>query len=95
MNIFYVNKFRFEFPYKLNLKDYAESDENVCDAAYTLHSVMTHSGSAASGHYMVYINTNGKGEWWQFNDTFVTACRSEEVIDNNFGGLPRKGIKFY
>lgn len=48
--------------------------------------VLVHSGSVNGGHYVVFLNPNGDGNWFKFNDAVVHQCTKTEAIERNFGG---------
>lgn len=76
---------RFEFGEQINLNKYTLEEQDT-PPDYILHAVMVHSGDSQRGHYMVYINPNGNGKWYKFDDDVVTACDKSEAIENNYGG---------
>ena len=51
-----------------------------------LHGVVCHIGAAEAGHYVSYIQVK-PGDWYCFNDSFVTRCSYEEVKEHSFGSL--------
>lgn len=52
---------------------------------YELRSVVLHSGSAASGHYVACVH-HGSGNWVCFNDDNVHTIHESEVLRRAFGG---------
>lgn len=54
---------------------------------YELFAVMIHSGSAQGGHYFAYIRSFDTGQWYNFNDSSVTAI-DENALKDVFGGGP-------
>ncbi|XP_060649387.1 probable ubiquitin carboxyl-terminal hydrolase FAF isoform X5 [Drosophila nasuta] len=60
---------------------------------YELTGIVVHSGQASGGHYFSYIvsknPTNGKCQWYKFDDGEVTECKmheDEEMKAQCFGG---------
>ena len=109
---------KLEFPKNLNLKDFTienvlnnNVNENVkkgiyfkCDEYYDyyLKGIIVHVGSADSGHYYSYINTNrdGKGNisdflketdeeenWLEFNDSLISKFDIKNMENECFGGV--------
>ncbi|XP_055301316.1 ubiquitin carboxyl-terminal hydrolase 7-like [Sitodiplosis mosellana] len=59
---------------------------NFCkDAIYTLHSILVHSGTNTSGHYMAYVCPKADGKWLKVNDETVTKCSLKDAVEENFG----------
>lgn len=76
---------RFEFNEKINLDKYLEKPEET-PANYVLHAVLVHSGDNHGGHYVVFINPRGDGNWCKFDDDVVSAVPKTAAIDQNYGG---------
>ncbi|CRK86286.1 CLUMA_CG000165, isoform A [Clunio marinus] len=76
---------RFEFNEKINLDKYLEKPEDT-PANYILHAVLVHSGDNHGGHYVVFINPRGDGNWCKFDDDVVSAVPKAAAIDQNYGG---------
>jgi ubiquitin carboxyl-terminal hydrolase 7 len=76
---------RFEFNEKINLDKYLEKPEDT-PANYVLHAVLVHSGDNHGGHYVVFINPRGDGNWCKFDDDVVSAVPKTAAIDQNYGG---------
>jgi ubiquitin carboxyl-terminal hydrolase 7 len=76
---------RFEFHEKINLDKYLEKPEET-PANYILHAVLVHSGDNHGGHYVVFINPRGDGNWCKFDDDVVSAVPKTAAIDQNYGG---------
>jgi len=49
------------FPAKLSLDGFLKESE-ATPANYSLLAVLVHSGDNYGGHYVVYINPNGRGK---------------------------------
>lgn len=76
---------RFEFYEKMNLDKYLDKPEET-PANYVLHAVLVHSGGSHGGHYVVFIDPRGDGNWFKFDDDVVSAVSKAEAIDQNYGG---------
>lgn len=76
---------RFEFHEKINLDKYLEKPEDT-PANYILHAVLVHSGDNHGGHYVVFINPKGDGNWCKFDDDVVSSVPKTAAIDQNYGG---------
>lgn len=76
---------RFEFSDIIKLDKFLEQPE-ATPATYILHAVLVHSGDNHGGHYVVFINTDGKNRWCKFDDDVVSCCKKEEAINQNYGG---------
>ncbi|CAM9265373.1 unnamed protein product [Chrysoparadoxa australica] len=54
---------------------------------YVLCGVVVHTGTATSGHYYSYIKErDGKGNWFEFNDTLVSDFDPAHLEAKCFGG---------
>ena len=80
-----------EFPVEdLDLSDYllpglAERITDPRQMHYELIGVVNHSGTADFGHYYAYCKDqyNGGNNWFEYNDSMVSAVRAEEVVTKN------------
>ena len=70
----------------MNLDPFLESPDPDHPADYILHAVLVHSGDNYGGHYVAYINPQGDGKWFKFDDDVVAFCSKKEAIYSNFGG---------
>lgn len=75
---------RFVFPHELDItrimKDPTEQQ------LYDLIGVEMHVGDATSGHYYLYSGQE-KGEWYNYDDTFVSRVNEERVPLLGSGGI--------
>lgn len=76
---------RFEFDEKISLDAYLEKPEDT-PAIYVLHAVLVHSGDNHGGHYVVFINPRGDGNWCKFDDDVVSPVPKTAAVDQNYGG---------
>lgn len=60
---------------------------------YELYSVLIHSGSALGGHYYAYIKSFETGQWFNFNDSHVSAI-SDDELETAFGGSGSGGSSY-
>lgn len=61
---------------------------------YTLCGILIHSGSAETGHYYSYIQSEKK--WYEFNDRIVTEINLVDKIKCEcFGGGDSKSRNAY
>jgi ubiquitin carboxyl-terminal hydrolase 8 len=51
---------------------------NPSQYKYELYGVCNHMGGLTGGHYTAYIKKPG-GQWWRFNDDYVSQMREEDV----------------
>ncbi|OHS94550.1 hypothetical protein TRFO_39282 [Tritrichomonas foetus] len=77
-----LNSF-FSFPVELDMS----SVINKPGQLYELVSVLVHSGTSVSGHYLAYIRPTTENQWYEFDDSKVTKVPSTQAIENNFGTL--------
>lgn len=57
---------------------------------YDLHGVLVHYGDSHGGHYWSFIKPEAKGDWLKFDDDKVTRAHLREVMDESFGGDPKR-----
>jgi ubiquitin carboxyl-terminal hydrolase 25/28 len=70
----------------------AELFSDAKNEAYLLHAVICHlGGSAAAGHYWVWIYDFERAKWYKYNDTRVSEHSSEDV----FSELNNRGEPYY
>merc|ERR1712154_744630 len=89
------------FPTELNMKKYtkewldASNDEerramNDGEYEYELCGITVHSGIADLGHYYSFIrrqcDDGSLGDWYSFNDDFVSPFNANTMADKCFGG---------
>ena len=58
------------------------------DARY---AVLSHEGDAVSGHYVAYVKPRGTEQWYEFDDTRVSAVREEVAVRQQYGGRHARG----
>jgi ubiquitin C-terminal hydrolase len=67
----------------LDLSDFLPSSE---EAIYDLFAVSKHTGSIYGGHYIACARheTNGKNEWYKFDDSYVSSfCYPDDIISRD------------
>jgi hypothetical protein len=77
--------YHVDFPISgLDMKTYmAEPNIEGPGYLYDLFAVCNHSGRMASGHYIAYAKrSDGKDEWFTFDDTQVYPMKKEQVVVN-------------
>ncbi|CAD8161453.1 unnamed protein product [Paramecium pentaurelia] len=82
----------FEFPSEINMfkwtKDHLINNlqlDDYTDYIYKLVGVLIHTGSADSGHYYSFINSQ-ENKWFEFDDRFVSPFKFENLKQECFGG---------
>jgi hypothetical protein len=78
-----LNKY-FEFPHKLDMKNYLIENHIEKNTEYELTGITIHYGIADSGHYYDLIKGPDK-KWYKFNDIFVTEFKEEDIPKEAFG----------
>ena len=80
--VYKINE-RFSFPQQIDLAQYTMEKESA--NVYNLYGVNVHLGDGMSeGYYYAYIKK--KGEWYKFNDCYVTRAMESEAVEGTFGG---------
>ncbi|CAF3942992.1 unnamed protein product [Rotaria sp. Silwood2] len=67
----------------LNLSSFVSSSEEII---YDLFAVCKHTGSMLGGHYIACARheSNGKSEWYEFNDSFVSSfCLDTDIVSKD------------
>ncbi|NXG48295.1 UBP42 hydrolase, partial [Psilopogon haemacephalus] len=68
-----------QFPLNLDLRPYMSQPKGE-PCLYSLYAVLVHKGgTSGSGHYFCYIKA-GDGLWYRMDDTSVTPCAVDEVL---------------
>uniref|UniRef100_A0A8C2D5K1 Ubiquitin carboxyl-terminal hydrolase n=1 Tax=Cyprinus carpio TaxID=7962 RepID=A0A8C2D5K1_CYPCA len=65
----------------LDLKPFLAKDSPSQITTYDLLSVICHHGTAGSGHYIAYCQNVINGQWYEFDDQYVTEVH-ETVVQN-------------
>ena len=78
-----LNKY-FEFPYKLDMKDYLIENHRETNTEYELTGITIHFGVSDFGHYYDLIK-GPDGKWYKFNDISVSEFKEEEIPREAFG----------
>ena len=78
-----LNKY-FEFPFKLDMKDYLEENHNEINTEYELTGITIHYGVADFGHYYDLIK-GPDGKWYKFNDISVSEFKEEDIAKEAYG----------
>ena len=78
-----LNKY-FEFPHKLDMKDYLIEDHKETNTEYELTGITIHYGVADFGHYYDLIK-GPNNKWYKFNDISVSEFKEEDIPREAFG----------
>ena len=78
-----LNKY-FEFPYKLDMKDYLIENHKEVNTEYELTGITIHYGVVDFGHYYDIIK-GPDNKWYKFNDISVTEFKEEDIPLEAFG----------
>ena len=78
-----LNKY-FEFPFKLDMKDYLVENHKEINTEYELTGITIHYGVADFGHYYDLIKVPD-GKWYKFNDISVSEFKEEDIPKEAFG----------
>ncbi|CEL62916.1 ubiquitin carboxyl-terminal hydrolase 4/11/15 [Rhizoctonia solani AG-1 IB] len=73
-----------EFPISgldLNARVGERGESNEC--VYDLFAVDEHMGGLGGGHYRAYAKNLSDGEWYHFDDSYVTKSSAEDSINTN------------
>uniref|UniRef100_A0A6Q2Y4Z0 Ubiquitin carboxyl-terminal hydrolase n=1 Tax=Esox lucius TaxID=8010 RepID=A0A6Q2Y4Z0_ESOLU len=65
----------------LDLRPFLAKDSHSQITTYDLLSVICHHGTAGSGHYIAYCQNVINGQWYEFDDQYVTEVH-ETVVQN-------------
>ncbi|XP_018595977.1 ubiquitin carboxyl-terminal hydrolase 20 isoform X1 [Scleropages formosus] len=65
----------------LDLRPFLAKESPSQITTYDLLSVICHHGTAASGHYIAYCQNVINGQWYEFDDQYVTEVH-ETVVQN-------------
>ena len=83
MQKYKLNKY-FEFPYKLDMKDYLIENHKETNTEYELTGIPIHFGVSDFGHYYDLIK-GPDGKWYKFNDISVSEFKEEDIPREAFG----------
>ena len=66
----------------IDITEFTDRSNNMKNIQYKLIAVYSHIGkSGSSGHYITYCQNN-ENKWYEFNDSFVSEAKFEEVNSN-------------
>ena len=78
-----LNKY-FEFPFKLDMKNYLIENHYEVNTEYELTGIIIHYGVADFGHYYDLIK-GPDGKWYKFNDISVSEFKEEDIPREAYG----------
>jgi hypothetical protein len=78
-----LNKY-FEFPHKLDMKDYLIENHKETNTEYELTGITIHFGISDFGHYYDLIK-GPDNKWYKFNDISVSEFKEEDIPKEAFG----------
>ncbi|XP_071948143.1 ubiquitin carboxyl-terminal hydrolase 20-like [Antedon mediterranea] len=65
----------------LDIRKFLDKDCSSEVTTYDLNAVICHHGTAGGGHYTAYAMNWLDGQWYEFDDTFVTEVSESQVAD--------------
>ena len=74
----------FRFPTLLRLQRFMAAPP--APPPYKLLAVLSHVGHFGSGHYVSYVRPVGQTQWFEFDDTRVSAVPEHVAVRGQFGG---------
>ena len=78
-----LNKY-FEFPFKLEMKEFLIKNHSEINTEYELTGITIHYGVADFGHYYDLIK-DPNGKWYKFNDISVSEFKEEDIPKEAYG----------
>ena len=79
-----LNKY-FEFPLKLDMKDFLIENHSEKNTEYELTGITIHFGVSDFGHYYDIIKSPTNNKWYKFNDTNVSEFKEDDIPKEAFG----------
>eukprot|EP00308_Calcidiscus_leptoporus_P022155 CAMPEP_0119367902 /NCGR_PEP_ID=MMETSP1334-20130426/14629_1 /TAXON_ID=127549 /ORGANISM="Calcidiscus leptoporus, Strain RCC1130" /LENGTH=356 /DNA_ID=CAMNT_0007384421 /DNA_START=39 /DNA_END=1109 /DNA_ORIENTATION=+ len=76
----------FRFPTTLRLRKFMVRGDASPTPVYKLHAVLSHQGTASSGHYVSYVRPGNGNKWYKFDDTRVSEVPEHAAVVEQFGG---------
>ncbi|XP_072553621.1 ubiquitin carboxyl-terminal hydrolase 47-like [Paramormyrops kingsleyae] len=81
-----LKRFDFDYNYMMYMKNDCKVEIplqlQVSQELYKLYAIIEHRGSVKSGHYYTIIKSFQDGNWYHFNDSWVTQV-SPKIVDEN------------